>query len=462
MQETNNKMGTQPVASLILTMSLPAMFSMLIQSLYNIVDSIFVARYSADAFAAVSLAFPIQTLMIAVGVGTGVGINSLISRRLGEQNYDEANSAATHGIFLAVVSWAVCAVLGFFLSRPFFALFSAQNPALIDLGAAYTQIVTVFSAGVFVEIAIEKTLQATGNMIFPMLFQLTGAIANIILDPIFIFGLLPGMEPMGTAGAAIATVIGQLLALVFALAVLFGKKHAVRVSFRGFKPRARIIKNIYAVGFPSIVMQSITSVLNVGLNAILMGFSQAAMSVLGAYYKLQSFVFMPIFGITHGTMPVMGYNYGAGNRQRLGEALRVATGFAMAIMIVGTALFWIFPEQLLGFFESTPEMVAIGVPALRIISVSFVVAAADIMFSTLFQATGMGIYSLVVSVMRQLAIILPAAWIFSRLWGLGAFWFAFPVSELAALCASFAFYQRLKREKLQFMAPRQEQPKAAP
>lgn len=296
-----DKMGSTPMLRLILSMSLPTMFSMIIQAMYNIVDSVFVSSLGQDALTALSLAYPLQLMTISVAVGTGVGINSFISRRLGEKNQELANNGAANGIFISIISWLVFLLVGIFLTVPFFKLFN-PTPGVMKYGVDYTSIILIFSVGVMVEIAIEKVLQATGNMIFPMIFQLIGAVTNIVLDPLFIFGIGP-FPRMEVAGAAIATVIGQILAMLFAIYIFFFKKHAVQVHVRNFKPSLKIIKNIYAVGFPSIIMQSISSVLVVGLNAILMGFSEAAVSVHGIYYKMQSFVFMPVFGLNQGLMP---------------------------------------------------------------------------------------------------------------------------------------------------------------
>lgn len=434
------KMGNTPILRLIFSMSLPAMFSMLIQSLYNIVDSKFVAQISMEALTVLSLAFPLQTLMIAVAVGTGVGVNSLVSRRLGEGKLDEANSAATHGVVLAFFSWIFFAVLGIFLTKPFFEMFS-DNPTVINMGCDYVYIVMIFSFGVFVQIVLEKTLQATGNMIYPMFFQLTGAITNIILDPILIFGLY-GFPKLGVKGAAIATVIGQVFALIFSIIIITTKNHSVKISLKGFKFNPRTIKDIYIVGLPSIVMQSIGSLLVGSLNAILTTFSEAAVSVLGIYYKLQSFVFMPVFGLTQGVMPIMGYNYGAKNKKRLLDALKIGSIIASIIMSIGTAIFIMYPERLLMIFNASAELLEIGVPALRIISLCFLGAALGIMFSTLFQAVGVGIYSLIVSVLRQLAVILPVAYVLSKV-GLVYVWYAFPIAEVVSLIISIFLYKRL-------------------
>ncbi len=436
---------------LILSMAVPAMFSMLVQALYNVVDSIFVAQYDpVNALAAVSLAFPVQTLMISVAVGTGVGLNSLISRRLGEGHRDQASAAATHGIFLGVCSWAVFALLGALLARPFFQMFSS-NAVLVEMACAYTQVVTIFSIGTFVEINLEKILQATGDMIHPMLFMLIGAGTNIVLDPIFIFGLF-GVPAMGVTGAAIATVAGQILAMCYALYVIFRKEHEVKVELRGFRPRWRTIRDIYVVGIPSIVMQSIGSVLTACLNMILIQFTETAVSVLGAYFKLQSFIFMPVFGLNSGVMPVMGYSYGSRNKARLMQALRVGVTIAATIMAVGTLLFWAIPDRLLMIFNASQEMLELGVPALRTISICFVPAAAGIMFSTLFQAVGMGGRSLLVSVLRQLVIILPVALWMSQ-YGVNYVWTAFPIAETVALVVSACLCVQLYHTHIKNLTP---------
>lgn len=439
------KMGTRPILPLIFSMSLPAMFSMFIQSMYNIVDSIFVSKISMEALTALSLAFPLQTLMVAVAVGTGVGVNSLVSRKLGEGRYDEASSAASHGVVLAFFSWILFAILGIFLTRPFFEMFS-DNPAVITAGCDYVYIVMICSFGIFIQIVLEKTLQATGNMIYPMFFQLTGAITNIILDPILIFGLL-GFPKLGVKGAAIATVIGQVFALIFSIVIISTKTHAVKISFKGFKLSVKTLKDIYVVGFPSIIMQSISSLLVGALNAILVTFSEAAVSVLGIYYKLQSFVFMPVFGLTQGVMPIMGYNFGARNKKRLLDALKYGSIIASIIMAIGTVIFILFPDKLLMIFNASEELIVIGIPALRIISLCFMGAALGILFSTLFQAVGAGIYSLTVSVLRQLVVILPVAYLLSKI-GLEYVWYAFPIAEIAALIVSIILFRRLYNLKI--------------
>ena len=448
-----NKMGTMPVLPLIFSMALPAMFSMLVQALYNIVDSIFVSQYDpVNALAAVSLAFPVQMLVISVGVGTGVGLNSLISRRLGEERQEEANAAATHGIFLGLASWLVFLIFGLFFVRPFFEAFS-DNATLVEMAISYTRICAVCSFGVFIETALEKTLQATGDMIHPMQFLLIGAITNIILDPIMIFGYL-GFPEMGVTGAAVATVLGQILSMAYALWVMFRKTHLVQVKLRGLRPNGRIVRDIYAVGFPSIVMQSIGSVLTACMNMILIGFSEVAVSVLGIYFKLQSFIFMPVFGLNQGVMPIMGYSYGARKKARLLEALKWGICIAAVIMSLGTLLFWAVPDRLLGLFNPTPELLTLGVPALRTISLSFIPAAFGIMFGTVFQATGCGVRSLIISILRQLVVILPMAWYLAR-FGVEYVWYAFPFAELFSIGASVLFFLDLYKKRIKDLSPLQ-------
>lgn len=445
-------MGTYPILKLIISMSLPAMFSMLVQSLYNIIDSMFIAQISEEALAALSLAFPIQTLMIAAAVGTGVGVNSLVSRRLGEGRHSEADSAATHGMVLSFINWLLFALMGFLFTEPFFRSFS-DNPDIISAGCDYIYIVTIFSFGIFIEINMEKTLQATGNMIYPMVFQLTGAITNIILDPIMIFGLL-GFPELGVKGAAIATVVGQVIAMLLSLYVIFGKNHEVHITLRNFKFHGKTIRDIYQVGLPAIIMQSIMSVLVGGLNTILITFSEAAVAVLGVYYKLQSFVFMPVFGLTQGVMPIMGYNYGAGNKKRLTDALKIGAVIAIIIMAAGTAVFMLIPGQLLMIFNASEQMLQIGIPALRTISLCFIAAAMGIMFSTLFQALGNGIYSLAVSILRQLVVILPAAYLLSKI-GLGYVWYAFPIAEALSFMVSVLLFKRIYTNRIRYLTPLQ-------
>ena len=442
-----NKMGTAPMLPLIFSMALPAMFSMLVQALYNIVDSYFVAQVSEKALAAVSLAFPLQNLLIAFAVGTAVGVTSLISRRLGEGRQDEANSAATHGVVLAICTWVLFALYGAFFSTPFFELFETDQE-IIRMGSSYISICCVFSFGIFVEVTLEKTLQATGNMIWPMIFQLIGAITNIFLDPIMIFGLL-GFPAMGVAGAAIATVTGQITAMVVASLVITFRDHDIHISFRNFRPNPKIIKDIYIVGVPSIVMQSIGTVMTMALNGILSSFSTAAYTVFGLYFKLQSFVFMPVFGLNQGLLPILGYNYGARNKHRMMSAFRSGCVIALVIMAAGMVVFLAFPQWLLGIFNASDELLEIGIPALRIICTCFLFAALGIVASTLFQAVGRGIYSLIVSLMRQLVVLVPAAWILAQVTHQVFYvWWAFPIAECFSLVVSLVLFLRLYRTEI--------------
>ena len=441
-----NKMGTMPVGKLMFTMSLPAMISMIIHALYNIVDSIFVGMIGEPALAAVTLIFPVQMLLIAAGVGTGIGLNSLISRRLGERNFIEANIAANHGIFLAFINWSAFAIFGLFLSNIYVKAFS-DNPVIIEYGTYYCSIVTIFSLFIFIQINVEKILQATGNMILPMICSLIGAAVNIALDPILIFGLL-GAPKMGVAGAAAATVIGQFLAMCLGLLFLFTKKHDVKISFKGFRINWTSVKNIYQVGLPAIIMQAMSAVMLVGFNIILISFSEAAVAVLGVYFRLQSFIFMPVFGLVQGSMPIFGYNYGAKNKERLIHAFKLALKTSIIIMAIGTIIFQVFPVPLLKLFSASTEMISIGVWALRSISTCFIFAAIGIIASTMFQAMGHGTLSLIVSLLRQLVLALPLAFILARFAGLDYVWFAFPMAELFALVASVLFLRYIFKKEI--------------
>lgn len=440
--KNENKMGTMPMTKLILTMSLPAIFSMTIQAMYNIVDSIFIGQWNQNGLTATSLAYPLQMLLIAVSVGTAVGVNSLVSRKLGEKNFKQANDAATHGLILCVFSYIIFLLIGIFAVRPFMSVYT-DNEEIIEFGVQYLSVVLCFSIFSIVQVMLEKTLQATGNMIYPMICQIIGAVVNIICDPLLIFGY--GIFPeLGVWGAAIATVFGQFCGMLFALFVIFFKKHDVKISFKNFRVNMLSIKNIYAVGFPSIIMQSIGSVMIIGLNAILAA-SQAAVTVLGVYYKLQSFVFMPCFGLNQGVMPIIGYNYGAKNKKRMYSALKRGIFIAVIIMTLGTILMWTMPEALLSMFGGTSELMEIGVPALKIISLCFIPAAGGILFTTLFQATGKGIRSLIMSFCRQLVLILPIAFVLSKLFGITSVWFAFPIAEFFALVLAVVFFINLAK-----------------
>ena len=445
---------------LIFSMALPAMVSMIINALYNIVDSIFVAQYSQGALAAVSLVFPLQTLVVAIGVGTGVGVNSLIARRLGEKRQLHANSAAEHGIALALIGGIVFLVLGFGLSGVFVNAFGAAEDVSVQ-AVQYSHIAVGLSIFVMISMMCEKVQQSTGNMIIPMMQGLTGAIINIILDPLMIFGIGPFPE-MGVVGAALATVIGQIFGMLIGLWGVFKHQKVLKLNMRSFKWRLQTVKDIYRVGLPGIVMQSIASVMTAGLNGILIGFSQTAVNVLAVYFKLQTFVFMPVFGLNQGALPVMGYNYGARNKHRLFGAYRIALVTAVIIMLIGFVLFQLIPEPMLMMFvdrtdaAATQEMLETGVPALKTISLSFVGAAFGIINSTLFQATARGMNSLIVSVCRQMVIILPAAWLLGKWFGLGAIWYSFPIAEVASFLISFLLLWREYKTELLYLDAGQE------
>lgn len=441
-----NKMGTMPVNRLLISMSLPMVISMLVQAMYNIIDSIFVARIGEQALAAVSMAFPIQNLMIAVSAGTCVGINALLSRSLGEQKPDEAQRAAVNGIFLAIVGAVCFALFGIFFARMYFAS-QTDDPAIIEYGVQYLHVCLIFSFGLFLEMTMERIIQSTGRTIYNMYSQGVGAITNIILDPIMIFGLF-GVPRMGIRGAAVATVTGQILAMV--LSILFNLKFNpdVSISMKGFRPNGRIIRIIYAVGVPSIIMQSIASLMTYGMNLILIGFSATAVTVFGVYFKLQSFIFMPVFGLNNGMIPIIAYNYGARNRKRIMDTVRLSIVIAVCIMLVGLAVFQTLPDRLLLMFDASENMLQIGVPALRLISLSFLFAGYCIIVGSVFQALGNGVYSLIVSMARQLFCILPLAWFFARTWGLHAIWLSFPLSEIISVIFSTLLFKRIYDQKI--------------
>ncbi len=422
------------------------MLSMMIQALYNVVDSIFIARVGEDALTAVSLAFPIQMLMISVGVGTAIGVNSLLSRRLGAQQHKEASSVAVHGLFLSVVIWIFFAIFGAILTPFFFQLFT-DSPEIIKMGQDYLIICTTLSLGIFGQLVCERIMQGTGNTIHPMITQGVGAIINIILDPIFIFGYL-GFPAMGTAGAAIATVIGQWVAMGLALFFMIRKTTELNFKFKRFRPKFRTIKEIYEVGLPSSIMQSIGSVMTIGMNTILIAFSATAVAVFGIYFKLQSFIFLPVFGLTAAMISIVGFNYGARNKERIARTIRHAVLIATGMMLLGILIFQTIPALLLRLFDASPSMLDIGIRALRIISIHFPLAGIAIILSSSFQAIGKGFYSLIISIVRQLGVLLPAAYLLARIWGLDAVWFAFLASEVASLLLAIIFFIKIYRREI--------------
>ena len=435
-----NKMGVMPINKLLLSMSLPMMVSMLVQALYNIVDSIFVSQISEYALRAVSLAFPIQTLMIAVAVGTAVGINAFLSKTLGEKNFEKANKVATNGIFIELLSYILFALVGIFVSRPFFAS-QTTIPEVREYGVTYLTICCTAGIGVFMQTCFERLLQSTGKTFYTMITQGTGAVVNLILDPILIFGYF-GLPKMGVAGAAAATVIGQMIAACLAIFFNFKCNKEVHISFRNFRPNGHLILNIYKVGAPSIVVQAIGSVMTYGMNLILASFG-AAQTVFGVYFKLQSFIFMPVFGLNNGMVPIIAYNYGAGKRDRVVNTMKTAVKYGVAIMLVGLAIMEIFPAQLIGFFNATPELLEIGVPALRTICLSFVFAGFCIVVGSVFQALGNGIYSMIVSVARQLCVLLPVAYLLSLSGNVNMIWWSFPIAELMSVAMSAFFLRKI-------------------
>lgn len=431
-----NKMGTMEVRRLILTMSLPIMISMLVQALYNIVDSMFVARVSEAALAAVSLCYPIQMIMVAVACGTGVGINALLSRYLGEKKQEKASQVAMHGLFCAICNWLVFAVIGLFFSEAFLRLFS-DDVQIIMMGISYMQICTICSFGVFVQITYERIMQSTGNTIYNMVIQGVGALINIILDPIFIFGLGP-VPALGTAGAAIATVIGQIVAMFLGIIITQKKIREIQLSVRGFHLDGMLMKAMYRIAIPAILMQSIMSFMTVMMNMILAPFSEMAVSVFSIYYKLQQFVFMAVLGMNNALIPILSYNYGANQMERIREGIRFALWMSCVIMAIGTVVFQLFPTQLLYLFDAKETLLSIGIPALRTISVSFVFAGISMVLCSVFQALGSPNHSLLVTLLRQMVILLPLAYGFSSAFGLDMCWWSFPITEV--LCALLSLY----------------------
>ena len=443
-QERSKMLGTMHMGRLVPKVSIPIMISMLVQALYNVVDGIFVARYSADSFTAVSLVFPIQMLMIAVGTGLGVGINSLVSRRLGEGRAEAARDAARNGIFLELCGGLLFCLFGILGARSFMHVFT-EDQHLQALGGQYLTIVTVFSFGLLLSMVFERLMQSTGNTTLSMTTQLAGAVTNIILDPIMIFTL-----DMGVAGAAWATVIGQWVSMSLGLFLNQTRNRELKVSLRGFRPDGGTVREILAVGFPSIIMQAISSVMNVGMNMILLGFGNTAVNVLGVYFKLQSFIFMPVFGLGNGLVAIVGYNYGARQRERVYAAIKVALTIALGIMGVGLLLFMAVPQVLLSLFESgdAGDLRIMGQAALRTISLSFLMAAVGIIVTVVFQAVGKGVYSLIMSLCRQLIVLLPAAYLLSRTGSVSAVWWAFPIAELVSLTICLLLFRKVDREML--------------
>lgn len=438
-----NIMGTMEINPLLLKLSIPMMISMLVQALYNIVDSIFVSRINEYALRAVSLAFPIQSLMIAVAVGTAVGINAFLSKTLGEKDFEKADIIARNGIFLAIASYVAFAVIGLLVSRPFFA---SQTEVLEvrEYGVTYLTICCVAGMGIFLQTTFERLLQATGKTFYTMITQGTGAVINIILDPILIFGYF-GMPRMGIVGAAVATVIGQIIAAILALVFNLKCNRELNISMKGFRPNGHLIVQIYKVGAPSIVVQAIGSLMTYGMNLILAAFG-SAQTVFGIYFKLQSFVFMPVFGLNNGMVPIIAYNYGAGHKDRVIKTIKHSVAYGVSIMFVGLLAMHIFPAQLMRMFDAEESLIAIGAPALETISLSFVFAGFCIVAGSVFQALGNGVYSMIVSVARQMCVLLPVAKLLSLSGEVTLIWWAFPIAELASVLLTSYFLVRIYRK----------------
>ena len=443
LSEPENIMGTMDVNPLLIKLSIPMMISMLVQALYNVVDSIFVARVSENALTAVSLAFSLQNLMFAVGIGTGVGVNALLSKSLGEKNQYRANKTAENGLFLALCSYLVFLVLGLTVVRPYFYAQTADAD-IAEQGIRYLTICCVLSLGMFMQVMNEKLLAATSRTTLSMISQLVGAIVNIILDPIFIFGYC-GEALSGTTGAALATVIGQFCGAGVSFYLNLRKNPDIQLDFKGFRPSAEAIKRIYVVGLPSIAMQCVGSLMTFGMNLILMSFSATAVAVFGVYFKLQSFVFMPIFGLNNGMVPIISYNYGARRPDRVKKTIKLAVCYAECIMLIGFCIFQFAPDKVLGIFAASDAMLAIGIPAMRIICLHFLLAGASIVLSSVFQALGNGVFSLIVSVCRQLFVLLPAAWLLAQTGNVNNVWWAFLIAEIVSVLLSLGFYARINK-----------------
>lgn len=444
-----NKMGVMPVNRLLVTMALPMMISMLVQALYNVVDSIFVSRISEDALTAVSMAFPMQNLLIGLATGIAVGMNALVSKALGEKKTDTANSMAMHGVFLAICGYLLFLILGLSITRVFFVAQGASEE-ITQYGHDYLSIIMCVSFGVYIEVIYERLLQSTGKTIYTMFTQGTGAIINIILDPVLIFGI--GIFPkMGIKGAAAATVIGQIVAAI--LAVIFNAKanDELHLDFRKFRPELKAVGNILFIGIPSVVMVAIGSVMTFCVNKILVVFSSTAVAVFGVYFKLQSFAFMPVFGMNNGMIPIIAYNYGAQKPDRIMKTLKLSMFYATCIMLIAFTIFQTLPGQLLGLFSASDDMLAIGIPALRTISFSFLLAGVSVICSSFFQAMGNSVYSMVISIMRQLICLLPLAYLFAQTGDIARVWLAWPIAEVVSLLCGLYFLNRVNKKQIKPM-----------
>ncbi len=447
--QKENKMGTMPIPKLLLNMALPVMASMLVQAMYNVVDSIYISRmlFKEEALSAVSFAFPIQMLIIYVSTGTGVGVNSLVARLLGQKKYEDASLAARNSYFLTAVFGIAFFIAAQTMVLPYFNIMT-DDKTIITMGCDYLSICFSFSFFVIATIIGERLLQSTGRTVLSMISQMSGAITNIVLDPIFIFGAGP-IPAMGIKGAAIATVTGNAVSFLFSVFFNLAKNPELSFDFKSFRPDAAIIKEIFKVGVPSIILQSVSSILNMGINTILASFEIVAVSVFGIYCKVQSFVFMPVFGLTNSMIPIVSYNYGAGSKERIIKTIKLCSLTAFCILTFGMILFSFGGELILKvLFDATPSMLSIGTEALRIMSLSFIPAAFGIVFSSAFQGLGNGVYSLILSVARQLVFILPAAFIFGKIWDLKGVWFSYPFAEIAGFMIAVVLFIKIYKEKI--------------
>ncbi len=443
---TENKMGIMPVPKLILNISLPMMVSMLVMALYNIVDSAFVAQYSDKALTAISLAFPIQNLMIAVGIGTSVGVNALLSTRLGKKDFEAVDKAASNGIFLAVCNFVAFFILGLFVLRPYLAS-QTTDEEIIEYGMQYLNVVVFASFALFQVVMQDKILQSTGLTKYTMISQASGAVCNCILDPLLIFGIGP-FKGLGMTGAAVATVIGQFLSMGISLYCNVKKNHEVRFKWKSFRPEWETIKQIYAVAIPTILLNSVTSITTYAMNLILRTFSMVAVTLYGVYFKINSILFMPVFGLNNGLVPIIAYNYGAGKKERIVQTIKTGMLYGVIMMAVGCLVFELFPAQLLALYNADAQMLEIGIPALRIIASSFVGAGIAITLSSVFQAFSSAVYSMIVSFARQLVVLLPAAWLLAQTNVVRNVWFAFPIAEVASVTLSVIFMIVVWKKKM--------------
>ncbi|MCD7884852.1 MAG: MATE family efflux transporter [Lachnospiraceae bacterium] len=444
-----NKMGVMPVNRLLITMALPMMISMLVQALYNVVDSIFVSRISEDALTAVSMAFPMQNLLIGLATGIAVGMNALVSKALGEKKSDTANHMAMHGVFLAICSYILFLILGLTISRVFFVIQGASEE-ITQYGHDYLSIIMCLSFGVYIEVIFERLLQSTGKTIYTMFTQGLGAIINIIMDPVLIFGI--GIFPkMGIRGAAAATVLGQIVAAVLAVILNTKVNKELHLDFRKFKLQFKAISNILYIGIPSVIMVAIGSVMTFCVNRILVAFSSTAVAVFGVYYKLQSFAFMPVFGMNNGMVPIIAYNYGAKKPDRIMKTVKLAIVYATCIMLIAFTIMQTIPGTLLSLFSASEDMLAIGIPALRTISFSFLIAGASVILSSFFQAMGNGIYSMLISIMRQLVCLIPLAFLFAQTGDVSKVWLAWPIAEIVSISCGLFFLNRINKQLIRPM-----------